>query len=207
MPRILTNLACFSLFLILASGSVAILRAQALERCPAGTRACGVVNCCAHSQICSADGHCYRQGLTYCGNGNTCPQGQLCTDNGLTCAPAGSTSCGPGVTCAPGTVCRSPGVCAGADANVPFIPPERLPATDCPEGQDCLRPGWFRCEDTGSQCRPGFKCSRIRGCVPVGAVDCGEARWCRPGEICRQDGGCAPAAESRGNARSDPPPG
>ncbi|WP_247748120.1 hypothetical protein [Ruegeria sp. R13_0] len=46
------------------------------------------------------------------------------------------------------------------------------------------------CEETGSQCRPGFKCSEHQGCVPIKAIDCGYGKWCKPGEQCLPEGGC-----------------
>jgi hypothetical protein len=191
------------LYLILLTGFVTMSSAQGLKQCPAGTQSCGTQNCCPYSQICSPDGYCYQQGQTYCGNGRICPRGQLCANNGLACAPLGSTACGPGVTCLPGTLCVSPGLCGSADGSDSLLHPNDPLNDNCQDGDGCLTPGWFRCEETGSQCRPGFKCSKIRGCVPLKAVDCGKARWCHPGEMCQKDGGCAPSSERPKQDKAD----
>ncbi len=161
------------------------------DDCAAGQRRCGTI-CCPASHRCSWDGHCIPPGGNYCGGGVSCPPGQICTGAGTSCAPHGSTRCRDGTICRPGTVCAINGGCTkpGGLQGLDLTRPD--PQTGCLPGGGCSEPGWFQCEETDSECRPGFKCSKGRGCVPVKAVDCGFGKWCRPGEQCVQGGGCTP---------------
>ncbi|MCE8532793.1 scavenger receptor class F, member 2 [Ruegeria pomeroyi] len=169
--------------------------------CPPGTLRCGATSCCSGAQTCSWDGYCIPLGATYCGGGRSCGPFEQCVAGGTRCAPKGDGSCQSGLTCGPGMTCTASGRCVPITTRELEIP-INTPCKDgrvCPAGTQCLpeggcsRVGWFLCEETGSQCRPGFKCSAERGCVPLKAVDCGQGKWCKPGEICLPEGGCAPA--------------
>lgn len=164
--------------------------AQGLGNCRPGQHQCGASNCCSATDRCNFDGFCIPLGANYCGGGRSCPRGQLCMDGGLRCAPFGSVQCADGTVCTPGTVCGGAGRCVPKPGTQDLQRPDvgNDPGR-CLPGR-CPRAGWFLCDETDSQCRPGFKCSRGRGCVPAKAVDCGLGRWCKPGEICTEDGGC-----------------
>lgn len=43
----------------------------------------------------------------------------------------------------------------------------------------------------GPSCRPGYKLTAGGGCIPSGAVDCGNGRYCASGNVC-SNGGCLP---------------
>ncbi|KUJ78252.1 scavenger receptor class F, member 2 [Ruegeria profundi] len=178
--------------------------AQLFERdgqCRPGQTKCGF-RCCSGAQRCSFDGHCIPLGGTYCGGGRSCGPFERCVAGGTRCAPAGPNKCTSRVDCPGGTFCNARGECEpttpGADPNAPTdgllkVCDDGLVCGDgssCLPGGGCSRPGWFVCEETGSQCRPGFKCSEHQGCVPMNAIDCGYAKWCKPGEQCLPDGGC-----------------
>lgn len=164
-------------------------------QCRAGQLQCGR-NCCPAGQRCSFDGRCIPPGHTYCGGGRTCGPFERCVAGGTRCAPAGADKCTSRLDC-PGGICNGRGEC---ERSTPDIDP--APATTCADGRTCgsgssclpgggcSRPGWFLCEETGSQCRPGFKCSTHQGCVPIKAIDCGYGKWCKPGEQCLPEGGC-----------------
>ena len=160
------------------------------SECPIGTQQCGFRNCCRAGTTCSWDGHCIPLGGTYCGGGRSCPVGQFCIDGGLRCSAHGSKQCGNGKVCPPGTVCTASGDCRRTTDQEQLLVPGADPTTGCLLGGGCSNPGWFQCEETTSECRPGFKCSKGRGCVPVKAIDCGYGKWCKPGEQCLPEGGC-----------------
>ncbi|MEX0318931.1 MAG: scavenger receptor class F, member 2 [Ruegeria sp.] len=167
--------------------------------CRAGTFQCGASSCCNLGQRCSWDGFCIPPGGTYCGGGRSCGPFEKCVAGGSRCDPIAPNArpgsdpdkCFSNSDCPLGNRCDPTGTCVPSREI-------RCEGRVCPAGSTCIpgggctRPGWFLCPETGSQCRPGFKCSRIRGCVPVKAVDCGKGRWCRPGEQCTDDGGCEP---------------
>ncbi|MFA3917216.1 scavenger receptor class F, member 2 [Ruegeria hyattellae] len=169
--------------------------AQGFGECRAGQLQCGTSNCCGAGESCSFDGHCIPLGGNYCGGGRSCPVGQLCMSGGLRCAPHGSTQCADGTVCTPGTVCAGAGRCKPKPGTQDIQRPvDRSDPGGCLPGR-CPRAGWFLCEETESQCRPGFKCSSGRGCVPLKAVDCGYGRWCKPGQHCGNDGACLETAD------------
>ncbi|WP_171209014.1 MULTISPECIES: scavenger receptor class F, member 2 [unclassified Ruegeria] len=185
--------------LTLASGPEVL--AQLLGRdsqCRAGQFQCGR-SCCSPGERCSFDGNCIPLGHTYCGGGRTCGPFERCLAGGARCAPAGANACNSRLDCPGGSTCNARGEC---ERIRPEFDPTPAPRTRCDDGLTCARgstclpgggcsrPGWFLCEETGSQCRPGFKCSAHQGCVPVKAVDCGYGKWCKPGEQCLPDGGC-----------------
>lgn len=200
MVRVVAFWVCL---LVLASVAEAQLSSSSQSNrardCPVGKLQCGIGNCCSRSQRCSWDGFCIPPGGSYCGGGRTCAAGQVCVNGGLRCAPKGSSVCSNGKVCLPGTVCGRDGSCIPRNA----VPDLTLPGAGregtggCLPGGGCSSAGWFQCEETESQCRPGFKCSRGRGCVPVRAVDCGQGKWCKPGEICTAADGCAPDPDAQ----------
>lgn len=187
MPR--SALRLFLLCLLLAWPAAAPAQVDA---CRPGEQQCRSGACCPLGQRCSTDGFCIPPGGEYCGGGRSCPAGQLCVPGSLRCAPQGSVRCGDGRVCTPGTVCTATGCVPRPGTNELIRPQSPQGTGGCLPGGGCAEPGWFLCEETGSQCRPGFKCSAGRGCVPQKAVDCGSGRWCSPGEICSADG-CAPS--------------
>ncbi|MEY8843418.1 scavenger receptor class F, member 2 [Cribrihabitans sp. XS_ASV171] len=137
--------------------------------CPMGSTACGMRNCCPTGTRCTPDGSCVPLGGVYCGGGRSCAAGTVCANGGLRCVAPDRAEEMPDLT-----------IRKGEDR------------AGCLPGGGCARPGWFLCEETGSQCRPGWKCSTGQGCVPVKAVDCGMGSYCHPGERCLPEGGCAP---------------
>lgn len=191
------RLFCLSLIVFFVA---AFHDARAAE-CPAGTAQCGASNCCGLSQTCIWDGYCVPLGGTYCGGGRSCGPFEDCVAGGTRCAPKGAGKCQTGLTCGPGMTCSVSGDCVPLpkpELTLPQNPPCKdgrvCPAgTQCLPGGGCSRVGWYLCEETGSQCRPGFKCSAERGCVPQLAVDCGRGAWCKPGETCLPEGGCTPS--------------
>ncbi|WP_299947142.1 scavenger receptor class F, member 2 [uncultured Ruegeria sp.] len=185
------------LLLILVSDPV---QASFLDRngqCRPGQLQCGR-GCCPAGQRCSFDGRCIPPGHTYCGGGRTCGPFERCVAGGTRCAPAGLNKCTSRLDCPGDSFCNGRGEC---ERNSPDFNPGPAvtckdgltcgPGSSCLPGGGCSRPGWFLCEETGSQCRPGFKCSAHQGCVPVKAIDCGYGKWCKPGEQCLPEGGCA----------------
>ncbi|MFC3614674.1 scavenger receptor class F, member 2 [Lutimaribacter marinistellae] len=137
--------------------------------CPAGTTICNMQTCCPTGTRCAPDGSCVPLGGVYCGGGLSCPAGTVCANGGLRCVPRGQSDSLPDL-----------GIRENDDR------------VGCLPGGGCARPGWFLCEETDSQCRPGWKCSAVQGCVPIKAVDCGMGKYCHPGEQCLPEGGCAP---------------
>ncbi|MBO9411614.1 MULTISPECIES: scavenger receptor class F, member 2 [unclassified Ruegeria] len=164
------------------------------NQCRAGQLRCGR-NCCPVGQRCSFDGNCIPPGGTYCGGGFSCGPFERCVGN-RRCAPKGENKCRSSLDCPSGTSCNGRGECEAIQLEFTLPRPKCDDGRTCASGTSCLpgggctRPGWFLCEETGSQCRQGFKCSANQGCVPVKAVDCGNAKWCRPGERCLPEGGC-----------------
>ncbi len=169
---------------------------DAQGQCRAGQFKCGTT-CCSGGQRCSFDGHCIPLGGTYCGGGRSCGPFERCVAGGARCAPAGVNKCTSRLDCPGDSFCNGRGECERITPD-----PDTAPPTICEDGRTCARgssclpgggcsrPGWFLCEETGSQCRPGFKCSDHQGCVPIKAIDCGYGKWCKPGEQCLPEGGC-----------------
>jgi len=166
-------------------------------QCPAGQIQCGLRTCCQAGQRCSWDGYCIPLGGTYCGGGRSCGPFERCVARGIRCAPAGANRCTSSLDCTGSSFCNARGECESRVPELKF-PTETTckdggrcaPGSSCLPGGGCTRPNWYLCEETGSQCRQGFKCSRVQGCVPLKAVDCGYGKWCKPGEQCLPDGGC-----------------
>ncbi|WP_254435585.1 scavenger receptor class F, member 2 [Ruegeria arenilitoris] len=187
-----------TLFALLPGGSEAQSFLNNQGQCRGGQFQCGL-KCCSVGQRCSYDGFCIQAGGTYCGGGRSCGPFEKCVAGGTRCAPAGANKCASRLDCPSGSFCNARGEC---ERSSPDFDPSPQPATPCDDGRTCAagstclpgggctRPGWYLCEETGSQCRAGFKCSANQGCVPRKAVDCGYGKWCRPGEQCLPEGGC-----------------
>lgn len=165
-------------------------------QCRAGQFKCGST-CCSGGQRCSFDGHCIPLGGTYCGGGRSCGPFERCVAGGLRCAPAGLNKCASRLDCPGDSFCNGRGECERSAPELDTTPPTTCAdgrtcarGSACLPGGGCSRPGWFLCEETGSQCRPGFKCSAHQGCVPIKAIDCGYGKWCKPGQQCLPEGGC-----------------
>lgn len=173
--------------------------AQLLDRpgqCRGGQFACGS-RCCSAGQRCSFDGYCIQPGGNYCGGGRSCSAFERCVAGGTRCAPIGANKCASRLDCPGDSFCNGRGECQKTAPEFDPSPPVTCEdgltcarGSTCLPGGGCSRPGWFLCEETGSQCRPGFKCSAHQGCVPIKAIDCGYGKWCKPGEQCLPDGGC-----------------
>lgn len=169
---------------------------DAQGQCRAGQFKCGTT-CCSGGQRCSFDGHCIPLGGTYCGGGRSCGPFERCVAGGARCAPAGVNKCTSRLDCPGDSFCNGRGECERITPDPGTAPPTICEdgracarGSSCLPGGGCSRPGWFLCEETGSQCRPGFKCSAHQGCVPIKAIDCGYGKWCKPGEQCLPEGGC-----------------
>ncbi|WP_271948520.1 scavenger receptor class F, member 2 [Ruegeria faecimaris] len=187
--------------LALVSGPISAQLFDRNDQCRAGQFACGS-RCCSGGQRCSFDNHCIPLGGTYCGGGRSCGPFERCVAGGLRCAPKGANACTTRLDCPGDSFCNARGEC---QRNTPEFDPDSATSgspitcddgltcaagSSCLPGGGCAQPGWFLCEKTGSQCRPGFKCSNHQGCVPVKAIDCGYGKWCKPGEQCLPEGGC-----------------
>ncbi len=187
--------------LTFVSGPVSATFHDRHNQCRAGQFQCGS-RCCSVGQRCSFDGYCIRAGGTYCGGGRSCGPFERCVAGGTRCAPKGANKCTSRLDCPGGSFCNGRGEC---ERIAPELDPDSATrgrptlcddgntcasGSSCLPGGGCSRPGWFLCEETGSQCRPGFKCSTHQGCVPIKAIDCGYGKWCKPGEQCLPDGGC-----------------
>lgn len=203
---VLLRFLLISLLLVPLSGPVFAQLFDRNGQCRPGQFQCGT-RCCSGGQRCSFDGHCIPLGGTYCGGGRTCGPFERCVAGGTRCAPAGANKCYSRLDCPGGTFCNARGECERTSPEFdPNTAIEGLPSlcddgqscaagSSCLPGGGCSRPGWFLCEATNSQCRPGFKCSQHQGCVPVKAVDCGYGKWCKPGEQCLPEGGCEKLSE------------
>ena len=191
-----------SVLLFLTSGPSALAQLHGRDgQCRAGQLQCGR-GCCPAGQRCSFDGRCIPPGHTYCGGGRTCGPFERCVAGGARCAPAGANKCTSRLDCPGGHICNGRRECERITPEFdPGTANRRLPSvcdngsvcaagSSCLPGGGCTEPGWYLCEETGSQCRTGFKCSQHQGCVPIKAIDCGYGKWCKPGEQCLPGGGC-----------------
>lgn len=109
------------------------------------------------------------------GDQYACPSGFACSAAGG-CVPPGGDDCGNGTYCPTGTTCYLD-YCRGTGGSGSTWPHDG-------GGNVCSA----QCAGGGC-CPPGYSCASTPGCIPDGAVDCGDGFYCGAGTRCVQVNG------------------